>query len=177
MKAAPGERSYGTYGAGSTAHLGGELFSVLSGTRSIHVPFKGGAPAIAALLAGDITAVFGTVPAIVPYLKSGQLRALGVTSPERLAELPDVPTVAETLPNYAVNLWWVFVVPAGTPKQIITKLNQEITAATNAPDAREKLSAQGYNFLSGSPEDAAAYLQSEGTKWAQVIKSAQITLE
>lgn len=177
MKAEPGKVTYATFGAASTAHMAGELLNVMAGTRSTHVPYKGGAPAITALLANDVHATIGTVPLVMPYIRSGQLRAIAVASPKRIPELPDVPTVAERLPGYQVDLWWGFFVPAGTPRPIVEKLNAEIQAALKAPEVRERLAPQGFNFVSGSPEDLRAYMKAEMGKWGEVVKKSGIKLD
>src|SRR5690606_16117886 len=119
--------------------------------------------------ANDTNAAIGTVPLVTPYIKSGQLRPIAVTSPRRIDELPDVPAVAEKLPGYQVDLWWGFFVPAGTPKHIVEKLNREILAALAAPDVRARLAPQGFNFVSGSPDDLRKYMQAELAKWRDVI--------
>jgi tripartite-type tricarboxylate transporter receptor subunit TctC len=177
MRAAPGTMSYGSFGTGSTAHMAGELLDIMAGTRSIHVPYKGGAPAITALLGNETTMTIGTVPLVMPYIKSGQLRAIAVTSPRRISELPDVPAIAEKLPGFAVDLWWGFFVPAGTPKAVVQKLNREILAALDAPDVRQRLAPQGFNLVSGTPDQLGDFVKSERSKWDKVIRSAGIKLE
>jgi tripartite-type tricarboxylate transporter receptor subunit TctC len=177
MKAEPGKITYGSFGTGSTAHLAGELLDSMAGTKATHVPYKGGGPSIVALLANDIHTVIGTVPLVMPYIKSGQLKAIAVMSPQRIPELPDVPTVAEKLPGFEVNLWWGFFVPAGTPKPIIDKLNHEILAALNAPEVRQRLAPQGFNFVSGTPDQLRNYMRAETAKWDAVIKKAHIKLD
>jgi tripartite-type tricarboxylate transporter receptor subunit TctC len=177
MKAQPGKVTYASFGTGSTAHMAGELLNQMAGTTSIHVPYKGGAPAVTALLSNDVVISIGTVPLMMPYIKSGQVRALAVTSPKRIAELPDVPTVAESLPGYAVDLWWGFFVPAGTPKPIVEKLNHEIVAALSSPEVRQRLAPQGFNFLSGTPEQLRDYMKAEMAKWGDLIKKNGIKLD
>ncbi|GIK86793.1 MAG: ABC transporter substrate-binding protein [Betaproteobacteria bacterium] len=177
MRSSPGRITYGSFGTGSTAHLAGELLDITAGTKSIHVPYKGGAPAIAALLGNEIDIAIGTVPLVMPYLKSGQLRAIAVTSANRIGELPDVPAVAETLPGYEVNLWWAFVVPVGTPRPVIAKLSSEIRSALADVDVRQKLAGQGFNLVSGSPDELGAFIRSERSKWEKVISTAGIKLE
>lgn len=177
MKSEPGAITYGSFGTGSTAHMAGELLDVMAGTRAIHVPYKGGGPAITALLANDIHTVIGTVPLVMPYVKSGQLKALAVMSPKRIADLPEVPAVAEKLPGFQVDLWWGFFVPAGTPKPIIEKLNHLIVDALSAPDVRQRLAPQGFNLVSGSPEQLRDYMKAEMTKWDEVIKKARIKVD
>lgn len=177
MRAEPGKMTYGSFGTGSTAHMAGELLDVMAGTKAIHVPYKGGGPMITGLLANDTHAVIGTVPLVTPYIKSGQLRPIAVTSPKRIAELPDVPAVAEKLPGYEVDLWWGFFVPAGTPRPIVEKLNREILAALAAPDVRARLAPQGFNFVTGSPDDLRNHMQSEMAKWRDLISKAGIKLD
>lgn len=177
MRAEPGRLTYGSFGTGSTAHMAGELLDVMAGTKAIHVPYKGGGPMITGLLANDTHAAIGTVPLVTPYIKSGQLRPIAVTSPKRIPELPDVPAVAEKLPGYEVDLWWGFFVPAGTPRPIVDKLNREILAALAAPDVRARLAPQGFNFVSGSPDDLRAHMKAEMAKWRDVISKAGIKLD
>lgn len=177
LRAEPGKLTYGSFGTGSTAHMAGELLDVMAGTKAIHVPYKGGGPMIAGLLANDTHAVIGTVPLVTPYIKSGQLRPIAVTSPKRIPELPDVPAVAERLPGYHVDLWWGFFVPAGTPRPIVEKLNREILAALAAPDVRARLAPQGFNFVTGSPDELRQYMRAEMAKWREVISKAGIKLD
>lgn len=177
IKQERGRLTYGSFGTGSTAHMAGALIDVMANTQMIHVPYKGGGPMVTALLARDIHMAIGTVPLMMPYIKSGQVRAIAVTSPKRIPELPDVPTVAEKLPGYHVDLWWGFFVPAGTSKPVITRLNELILSALNAPDVREKLAPQGFNFISGSPEQLRETMTTERRKWQKVIETAGIKVE
>jgi tripartite-type tricarboxylate transporter receptor subunit TctC len=177
MKAEPGKVTYASFGTGSTAHMAGELLDAMAHVHSTHVPYKGGAPAITALLANDVDITIGTVPLVMPFIKSGQLRPIAVTSPRRIAELPDVPTVAETLPGYQVDLWWGFFVPAGTPAPVVDKLNRLIVAALAAPDVRERLAPQGFNFVSGTPGQLRDTMKAEMAKWDALIKKARIKLD
>lgn len=177
MKAAPGKYSYGSFGTGSTAHLAGELFNSMAGVSSTHVPYKGGGPMITDLIGGQITLSYGTVPLTMPHVRSGRVRALAVTGPKRIPELPDVPAAAETLRGYEVSLWWAFLVPAGTPKAIVTKLNGEIAKALAMPDVRERLAPQGFDFGGGSSEKLGAFIKAESAKWAKVVRASRITLD
>jgi tripartite-type tricarboxylate transporter receptor subunit TctC len=177
MRAEPGRVSYGSFGAGSTAHMAGELLDEMAGTKALHVPYKGGGPMMTALLGKNIDVAIGTVPLVMRYIKSGQLKAIAVTSPRRIAELPDVPTVAEKLPGYQVDLWWGFFVPTGTPRPIVDKLNREIAKAVNAPDVRERLAPLGFNLVSGSPEELGEYMKAESEKWSGVIRKAKLKLD
>ncbi len=176
MRGEPGKFTYGSFGTGSTSHLAGVLMDSMAGTQSVHVPYRGGAPAIQALLAGDIDMVFGTVPLAMPFIKSGQLKAVAVTSGERVPELPDTPAVAETLADYEINLWWALLAPAGTPRPIIERLNAAVTQAVRSKELSQRLAPQGYNFTDGSPETAAEFITSEEKKWGKLIQSAGIEL-
>lgn len=176
MRAEPGKLTYGSFGAGSTSHLAGVLLDSMAGTRSIHVPYRGGAPAIQALLAGDIDVVYGTVPLAMPFIKSGQLKAIAVTSSQKISELPDTPTVAKTLANYEVNLWWVLLAPSGTPRSVIDKLNAAVVQAVQSQELSQRLTPQGYNFTVNSPEEAAAFIASEERKWGTLIQDTGIVL-
>ncbi|SHG70539.1 Bug family tripartite tricarboxylate transporter substrate binding protein [Pollutimonas bauzanensis] len=176
MRAAPGKFTYGSFGAGSTSHLAGVLLDSMAGAKSIHVPYRGGAPAIQGLLAGDIDIVYGTVPLAMPFIKSGQLKALAVTSRHRIPELPDTPAMAETLPDYEINLWWALLAPSGTPRPVIDKLNAAVTQAVRSAELRKRLAPQGYNFTDGPPEEVAAFIAAEEEKWGSLIKSEGIAL-
>jgi tripartite-type tricarboxylate transporter receptor subunit TctC len=177
MKSDPGKITYASFGTGSTAHMAGELLDVMAGTKATHVPFKGGGPAITALLGKQVDTVIGTLPLVMPYIKSGQLKAIAVMSPRRVDELPEVPAVAEMLPGYQVDLWWGFFVPAGTPRPIVEKLNREIVTALKSPEVRQRLAPQGFNLVSGTPEQLRDYMKLEMAKWDGVIKKAAIKLE
>lgn len=176
MRAAPGKFTYGSFGTGSTSHLAGVLLDSMAGTKSVHVPYRGGAPAIQALLAGDIDMVFGTVPLAMPFIKSGQLKAVAVTSGKRVPELPDTPAVAEMLAGYEINLWWALLAPSGTPRPVVEALNAAVTQAVRSKELRQRLAPQGYNFTDGSPEAAAEFITSEEKKWGKLIRDAGIEL-
>lgn len=177
MRAAPGKFTYGSFGTGSTSHLAGVLLDSMAGTKSVHVPYRGGAPAIQALLAGDIDMVFGTVPLAMPFIKSGQLKAVAVTSGKRVPELPDTPAVAEMLAGYEINLWWALLAPSGTPRPVVAALNAAVTQAVRSKELRQRLAPQGYNFTDGSPEAAAEFIASEEKKWGKLIQDAGIELK
>jgi tripartite-type tricarboxylate transporter receptor subunit TctC len=177
MKAAPGKFTYGSFGTGSTAHLAGELFNSAAGVTSTHVPYKGGGPAITDLIGGQISMIYGTVPLAMPHIKSGRVKAIAVTSPKRIAELSNVQTVAEAIPGFEVSLWWAFLVPAGTPKPVIERLNKEIAAVLKMPDVLERLAPQGFDLGGGSPEDLAKFMKVESAKWAKVVKASNIRIE
>ena len=172
-KARPGALIYASAGAGSATHLSGELLKTLSGTDILHVPYKGTGPAVTALLSGEVGLYFTTVPAAVPLVKSGRVRALGVTSTTRSALMPDVAPIAEAgLKGYETGTWHGILAPAATPKDVVAKLNAEIVKILAQPDVREKLVGQGLDPIGGTPEQFAAYLKSEIAKWAKVVKAS-----
>jgi tripartite-type tricarboxylate transporter receptor subunit TctC len=168
----------GSSGVGGTGHLAIELFNLQADTKITHVPYKGGGPAMADLLGGNIQLIFATAASSIGHIKSGKVRALAVTTAKRSALVPDLPTVAEAgLPGYEANNWNGFFVPAKTPRAIVNRLNQEISTALNAPDIKEFLFKQGLDAAPGTPEQFAAYMKSEMSKWAKVIKAAGITAQ
>ncbi|HEX6003378.1 MAG TPA: tripartite tricarboxylate transporter substrate binding protein [Burkholderiales bacterium] len=168
----------GSSGVGGTGHLAIELFNLQAGTKITHVPYKGGGPAMADLLGGNIQLIFATAASSIGHIKSGKVRALAVTTAKRSALVPDLPTIAEAgLPGYEANNWNGFFVPAKTPRAIVNRLNKEISTALNAPDIKEFLFKQGLDAAPGTPEQFAAYMKSEMTKWAKVIKAAGITAQ
>lgn len=177
-KATPGKLTYGSSGNGSTLHLSGELFNQMVGADMAHAPYKGGAPALMDLLGGRLTAMFSDTSAI-QHVKSGKLVALAVTSGKRMEALPDVPTVAEAgLPGYVVESWYATVVPAGTPKEVIAKLNAAVSQALDSPAIREKLAATGAKAAENrTSEHLQKVIQEDMAKWSLVIKTSNITLE
>ena len=174
-KKQPGKLTYSSAGNGTNLHVAAELFKNLSGTDMLHVPYKGGGPATVALLSGEVDLSFlGVVPA-TPYIKSGRLRAVGVTGTKRSAGLPDTPTVAESgVPGYEFGSWYGIVVPAGTPADVINALNGFIVKALRAPDMGQRLAAQGADIIASSPAAFGKHIQSELVRWAKVIKAAGV---
>ncbi len=172
-KAKPGQLTMASSGNGTVFHLTGELFKDAAGVNIVHVPFKGGAPAVAALLGGQVSMTFETSVTVVPHIRSGKLRALGVASPKRIALLPDVPTLGESgFPGILAENWYGLFAPAGTPRETIARLYTELDRAIHNPDVREKLAQQGAEIRENTPEQTAAFLRSEMTKWARVIKDS-----
>ncbi len=168
----------GSSGIGGTGHLAIELFNLQAGVKMIHVPYKGGGPAIVDLLGGNIQLIFATGASSVGHIKAGKIRALAVTTAKRSALVPDLPTIAESgLKGYEANNWNGFWVAAKTPRAIVMRLNKDITAALSAPDIKELLFKQGLDAAPSSPEDLAAYMKSEYVKWAKVIKAAGVKVE
>ncbi len=170
-KAKPGELNYGTAGNGTPPHMTGELFKSYTGARIQHVPYKGGAPAIADLLGGQITIMFDNVPPLLPHVQAGKMRPLAVTSMKRIAVLSDVPTLDESgLKGFDSVAWNGVLAPAGTSRDVIMKLNTEVNRILTMPDVRARLSAQGADPVGSTPEEFAALIRSEIAKWAQVVK-------
>jgi tripartite-type tricarboxylate transporter receptor subunit TctC len=177
-RARPNQLNFGSSGPGATDHLAGELFNMLTGTKMVHVPYKGGAPAMLDLMAGNVQVIFATVSTAIGQIKSGRIRALGMTGTKRFVLMPKLPTIAEAgVPAFAVNNWYGVLVPAGTPKEIVTRLNAEIVKVLQMPDAKQRLLESGIEATPSTPEQFAAYIQSETKKWAKVVKDAKIKVE
>ena len=172
----PGQLFFGSSGNGSSLHVGGELFNQMTGTKIVHVPFKGSAAAITDLAAGRIHLMFDNISSISPHLRSGRVRGLAVTSSGRVPAFPELPTVAESgVPGYEVTAWGGVVVPTGFPKGIIERLNVEINTALAKSDVKEKLTSLGAQVVGGTPEHFAALIRKESAKWAGVVKGAGLS--
>ena len=177
-KANPGKLGFGSSGVGGAHHLSGEVLKLRTGIDIVHVPYKGGAPAAADLLAGHLPMMFEMGYAAVPSIKGGKIRALAVTSSQRLPLLPDVPTMAESgLPGFESLNWQGVVVPAGTPRPIVDRLNRELNAILALPEQRESIVATASEVGGGTPEAFGELIRSETTKWAEVVKAAKIQPE
>jgi len=177
-KSKPGALTYASSGPGSNKHLGGELFKLMTGTDILHVPYKGSTGARNDLIAGHVNMMFDEVPSSGPNVLAGQLRALGVTGAKRSPALPDVPTVAEAgVPGYEHTGWFGIMAPAGTPKEIVDKLNAEIRALVARPDVKAYWEKQGTETMSLTPAESEAFLRTELEKWTKVVKAANIKLE
>ena len=171
-KAKPGQLNYASGGAGSPLHMNAELFSLMTGTRMVHVPYKGGPPAVAAVLANEAQLVFGSTTTVVPPIRSGRLRALGVSSAKRSRVLPEVPTIAEAgVPGYELVNWYGIVAPAGTAAAIVSRLNSDIIAAVNAPETSERMTAAGVEPNTSTAAEFADYLRGEISKSAELVKA------
>lgn len=175
-RARPGALSYGSTGIGGGNHLAGELFALATGTKLIHVPYKGSAAALADLLGGQLSFMFDTVITSVPQIRAGKLRAFAVSSAKRASSLPEVPTLDEAgIKGFDISQWQGFLAPAGTPKAIVARLNAEIVKALQLPDVRDRLATKGGNeIVSGTPDDLAALIRSDLQKYAKLIKDAHI---
>ena len=175
-KAKPGQIDFSSSGHASTQHLAGELLNVLTGIKLVHIPYKGGGPALLDLMAGRVPAMVSTLPGAVPQIKAGKVRALAVTSAKRSAAAPELPTVAEAtgLAGYEASTWQGFVLPAATPKPAVQRLADETAKVVAMNDVRERLRDQGYEPVGSSPGEFGAYIKAELTKWTKVIKNAGI---
>jgi tripartite-type tricarboxylate transporter receptor subunit TctC len=174
-KAQPGKLSYGSSGAGNAGHLAGELFKGMAGIDMVHIPYKGGAPAMIDLLAGQIQLIFSSAPTAVPQVKNGKIRGLAVTTAKRSVVLPDLPTVSESgLPGFEADNWYGVVTTMKTPRPIIDRLNVEIVRALHAPDVKQLLLTQGLEVRTSTPQEFGAYIKSEYEKWGKVIRTAGI---
>jgi tripartite-type tricarboxylate transporter receptor subunit TctC len=177
-KQQPGKLGFSSSGPGGSQHLAGELLQQKAGIKLIHVPYKGAAPALSDLLGGQIAMGFMTSLSSVPYFSSGKLRALAVAAPQRLPQLPDVPTFAEAgLPGVEVNSWSGLLAPARTPPEIVARLQREVVKALTAPDVREKLVSQGAVVVGSSPAEFAAYLAREHADYGKLIRAINLTLD
>jgi tripartite-type tricarboxylate transporter receptor subunit TctC len=178
LKANPGKLSYSSSGIGSTYHLGAELFCAQTGTKMLHVPYKGAAPAALDLLAGNVQVMFDNLASALPNIKTGKVRALGIASLKRTPELPELPTIAESgVPGYETTIWLAMFAPAKTPKEIIAALNHAVVAVMAAPDIQERYTKQGMTALSSTPEKLTEYNRNELVKWGRVVKDANIKME
>jgi tripartite-type tricarboxylate transporter receptor subunit TctC len=175
-KAKPKQIDFSSSGHASTQHLAGELLNILTGIQLVHIPYKGGGPALLDLMAGRVPAMVSSLPAAVPQIKAGKVRPLAVTSAKRSAAVPDVPTVAEAanLPGYEASTWQGFVFPANTPRAIVERVSKETRTVLGAADVRERLRDFGYEPVGSTPAEFGAHVRAELAKWTKVIKGAGI---
>ena len=174
-KASPGTIGYGSSGIGGIGHLAGALLGIVADIDIVHVPYKGGGPAMQDLLGGQIPAMIATPPTALPHVKAGKIRALATTGAARAALMPDVPTVAESgYPGYEATNWYAYLAPAGTPKDVLARLHRELVEALNAPDVREQLDRQGIEAKPGTPEELTKTMERELATWGKVVKTAKI---
>jgi tripartite-type tricarboxylate transporter receptor subunit TctC len=177
-KTKPGEITYSSSGNASPTHLSGALFQSAAGLNLSHVPYKGAAPAIAAVISGEVQMAIESPPPIVPQVKAGKLRALGAARPDRSPLLPDVPTMAEAgLPGFQVGSWYGFHAPAGTPKAIVDKLHADMVKAMNTPEVRERFAAVGADTIANTPAQYGAFVEAELKRWGKVIKATGIKVD
>jgi tripartite-type tricarboxylate transporter receptor subunit TctC len=173
-KSRPGELTYGTSGVASPEHFAGEMFKMMTGTNLLMVPYKGGGPLAIALIGGQIASSFNTMPPIIPHVRAGRAKAIAVTMEKRAAVLPDVPTIAETVPGYSMSTWYGAMVPAKTPREIVLKLNQAMLQALASPEIKQRLASLGAEIVASSPEQTAAFFKTELAKYTKVAKTAGI---
>lgn len=174
----PGKLAFGSGGVGAANHLAGEMFKSMAGVDILHVPYKGGAPALVDAIGGQFQVMFGGFEQSLPHVRAGRLRALAVTGARRSPLLPEVPTVAESgVPGYDVTSWNGFMVPSRTPPAVIARLNSEIVKALSLPATREKLAADGLTALPTSPEETQAFIVNETTRWKKLIEANNIKAE
>lgn len=176
-KAKPGTLNFPSAGVGSSSHLAGELLKSLAGISMVHVPFKGGGPALIAVIAGEVQVMFATMPAAMPHVKSGKVKPVAVTTAKRSQAMPELPTIAESgVKGYDASTWYGLLAPARTPQAIVTRLHGDTVKILAGP-TRQRLEAQGFEPDGGTPAEFAAYIKSEIIKWAKVIKDAGIPAE
>ena len=174
----PDSVSFASPGAGSQAHLAGELMALGAGVQLLHVPYKGTGPALNDLLGGQVTLMFAQMSSVLPHIKSGKLRALGVASLKRSPVMPDIPTLAEQgLPRFEAVSWYALMVPSGTPRDVVDRLSVETQRLFARPDLKDKLAAMGMDAGAGKPQDLAAAIQAETVRWAEVIRQKNIKPE
>jgi tripartite-type tricarboxylate transporter receptor subunit TctC len=177
-KAKPDSLSYASTGNGSSNHISMELFKSLAGVRIVHIPYKGSAPAVTDLLGGQVHVMFDNAPNVLPQVKAGRLRALAQTGATRSGVAPDLPTVAEAgVPGYELTVWFGLVAPAGTPREVIRKLNAEVLKILAMPDVRERFLSQGVEPLGSTPEQFADHIKAQMAKWGRVVRDAGVQAE
>jgi tripartite-type tricarboxylate transporter receptor subunit TctC len=176
-KSRPGQINYGSAGNGSTHHLSGELLKSLAGIDIVHIPYKGTTPGIAALLSGEVSMMFNTVTGIQPHVKSGRVKALAVSTPKRTDMMPNVPTLSETLPGFEMLSWFALLAPAGTPKNIVARVNADTNKVLAMPEIKSALAAQGLETRGGTPEQAGDYIRNEIAKITKIAKAAGVKAE
>jgi len=176
-RANPGKVTYATVGAGSSNHLNALLLSGRTGIEMTHVPYKGGAPMMIDLVGGQVNVMFVSAPQAIPQVKAGRIKALAIGSAKRIPQLPDTPTVAETLPGFAAQSWVGMLVPAGASREVVARLNAEAKKALADPGVSGKLAGQGFDVVGSSPEEFLAFARAESEKWAKVIRDYNIRVE
>ena len=177
-KSRPGQLAYASTGAGQSTHLSAELLKTSAGINLIHVPYKGSAPALTDIVAGQVSVMFDNLPSVLPFIKSGRLKPLAVSSAARSRALPEIPTVAESgVPGFDVTVWFAVLAPAATPRDIVNRLNTEVVKAINTSDMRQRLAQQGADPIGNTPEEFSAVIKRDLAKWAKVVKDANIKLD
>ncbi len=173
----PGALNYGSPGTGSNIHLAAELFQQMTGTKMVHVPYKGQAPAMIDLLSGQLQLMFAGIGTVLPHLKVGKLRGFAVTTERRSPLLPDLPAISELLPGYSADLWFGMWAPAGTPREIVMQLNQALARFVKQPDVQEALRADGVELVHSTPEEFARVIAREIATWSKVVKAGNLKVD
>ena len=176
-KAKPGQLAFSSSGQSGIPHLAGELFKLRANVDMLHVPYKGGGPAALAILSGEVSLMFGTGPTVVPYSKAGKLLLIATASEKRSKSLPELPTVGETLPGIVVSAWYGMQVPAGTPKEIVSRLHADIVKAVATEKVSRGIIASGLEPVTNTPEQFAAYIREQTVTWGRVVRAARIPIE
>ena len=177
-KAKPGELNYSSAGSGNPNHLAGELMNMMADVKTTHVPYKGGAPAITDVVGGQVQFSFGSPIIVLPFIKTGKLKALAVSSPSRMGVLPQVPTISEAgLPGYEMRIWYALFAPTGTPKEVVAKLNAEVNRIMGLPETKEKLDAAGMERFNMNNEQFAIQMKNDMEKFGLIIKAAKVKLD
>jgi tripartite-type tricarboxylate transporter receptor subunit TctC len=176
-KANPGKLTSATQGNGTTSHLTSELFQMMAEVKFQHVPYRGSAPALTDLVAGSVDLMFDNLGVSLPLVKGGQLKLLGVATPKRMASLPDVPTIAETLPGFESAAWFAIVAPPKTPQAVVDKINADVNEALRQSDIVQRLTQLSAEPIGGTPQATAAYMREEIERWHKVIKAANVKLD
>ncbi|HTE96462.1 MAG TPA: tripartite tricarboxylate transporter substrate-binding protein, partial [Bradyrhizobium sp.] len=176
-KAKPGQLNYSSAGIGSTTHMAMELLKTMAHIDIVHIPYKGSGPALADLMGGQVDVMFDNLTSSIGFIRGGKLRALAVTTNTRYPELPDLPTVQETVPGYEATAWFGIVAPTGTPRDAIMRINGEVNRALAQADVKEKLSQQGALARSWTPEEFGSFIHNEIVKWAKVVKASGAKVE
>jgi len=174
-KSKPGGLNFASLGAATTQGLAATLFNMMAGIDAVQIPYKGSAPGVADLLAGNVNYMFNALPSMLQHVQANRLRALGTSGRTRAPQLPEVPTIDETVPGYEVTTWYSFVAPAGTPSAVVARLNREISAIVTSPEMREKLKGQGLEADAMKPAELAEHFRREHAKWAKVIRDAKLS--
>lgn len=173
----PGKLNFGSSGSTSVLHLAGELFNIMAGVKTVHIPYKGAGPALTDIIAGQIEIMFSTPVSTLPHVRSGKLRGLAMTGAKRSAAASELPTVAELLPGFQAGAWYALLAPAGTPAAVIARLNSEAVKAVRLPDVSSRLASEAVDVVASTPEQAMQYIRGEIDRWTQVIKAAGIKPE
>ena len=173
----PGRLNFASSGNGSVLHLAGEMFNVMAGVKTVHIPYKGSGPALTDILAGQVEMLFSTPVSALPHVRAGKLRGIAMTGSKRSTAAPEYPTIAETLPGFEAGAWYALLAPAGTPQPVIARLNAESVKAVQQPDVSKRLGAEGVEIVGSTPEQAMEYVRDQIARWTKIIKAAGIKAE